>query len=64
MVDGHLGLGSDVQLGLVDFKVCYWPSETSLNWRITKLQNPQDPSWRFEPRCKWLIINFKIPSAI
>ena len=25
---GHLGLGSNVQLGLVDFKVCDWPPET------------------------------------
>ena len=28
---GHLGLGSNVQLGLVDFKVCDWPPETNLN---------------------------------
>ena len=27
----HLGLGSNVQLGLVDFKVCDWLPETSLN---------------------------------
>ena len=31
MANGHLGLGSNVQLGLVDFKVCDWPPETSLN---------------------------------
>ena len=28
---GHLGLASNVQLGLVDFKVCDWPPKTSLN---------------------------------
>ena len=32
MADGHLGLGSNVQLGLVDFKVCYWPQ----NFKIHK----------------------------
>ena len=30
---GHFGLGSNVQLGLVDFKACDWPPET--NWLIT-----------------------------
>ena len=49
MADGHLGLGSNVQLDLVlsfvlsqlrltligqqDFKVCDWPPDTSLNAR-------------------------------
>ena len=28
MADGHLGLGSNVQHGPVDFKVCDWPPET------------------------------------
>ena len=32
---GHIGLDSNVQPGLVDFKVCDWPLKTSLNWLIT-----------------------------
>ena len=30
MADGHLG--SNVQHGIVDFKVCDWPTETGFNW--------------------------------
>ena len=30
---GHLGPGSNVQLGLVDFEACDWSPET--NWLIT-----------------------------
>ena len=29
---GHLGLGSKVQLDLVDFKNCAQPTETGFNW--------------------------------
>ena len=36
MADGHLGLGSNVQLGLVDFKVCEWPI-TNLKILLAKL---------------------------
>ena len=39
MADGHLGLGSNVQLGLVDFKVCNWPPETSLNGQSQPLKS-------------------------
>ena len=85
MADGHLVLGSNVQLGIVNFKVCNWPPETSLAGQSQILkscwsnfgillanQNQSDhktlkstkPSWTFEPRPKWPIINFKIPLAI
>ena len=39
MDDGHLGLGSNVQLGLVDFKVCDWPPDTSLNGQSQTLKS-------------------------
>ena len=39
MADGHLGLGSNVQLGLVDFKVCDWPPETNLNGQSQTLKS-------------------------
>ena len=29
---GHLGQGSNVQLGLMDFKFCDQPTETGFNW--------------------------------
>ena len=84
MRDSHLGLGSNVQLGLVDFKVCDWPPETSLNGQSQTLKSCKNSvgqlnqsqladhktlkstrlSWTFEPRPKWPIINFKIPSVI
>ena len=35
----HLGLGSNVQLGLVDFKVCDWPPETSINGQSQTLKS-------------------------
>ena len=39
MANGHLGLGSNIQLGLVDFKVCDWPPETSLNGQLPTLKS-------------------------
>ena len=39
MTDSHLGLGSNVQLGLVDFKVCDWSPETSLNGQSQTLKS-------------------------
>ena len=32
MADGHLGLGSNVQLDLVDLKFCAQPTKSGLNW--------------------------------
>ena len=34
---GHLGPGSNVQLGLVDFKVCDWPPENLVSMANNKL---------------------------
>ena len=75
----HLGLGSNVQLGLVDFKtetgfnwptgilqdfkVCDWPLRLVSGGQSQTLKSTR-PSWTFDPGPKWPIINFKIPSAI
>ena len=48
---GHLGLGSNVQLDLVDFKVCDWPPETSLNGQSQTLKS----SWPIKTSLSWLI---------
>ena len=56
MADSHLGLGSNVQLGLVDFKVCDWPPETSLNGQSQTLKS----CWPLKTSLNWLIRNFKI----
>ena len=39
MANGNLGLGPNVQLGLLDFKVCDWPPETSLNGQSQTLKS-------------------------
>ena len=57
MADGHLGLGSNVQLGLVDFKVCDWPPETSLNGQSQTLKC----SWPIKTSLGWLITKRKYP---
>ena len=54
---GHIGLGSNVQLCLVDFKVCDWPPETSLNGQSQTLKS----CWPIKTSLSWLITNFKIP---
>ena len=46
---GHLGLGSNVQLGLVDFKVCDWPPETSLNGQSQTLKSCKNPLCQLKP---------------
>ena len=51
MADGHLGLGSNVQLGLVDFKVCDWPPETSLHDQSQTLIS----CWPIKTSLSWLI---------
>ena len=58
MADGHLGLGSNVQLGIVDFKVCDWPPGTSLNGQSQTLKFcwPNFKScWPIETSLGWLI---------
>ena len=51
MADGHLGLGSNVQLGLVDFKVCDWPPETSLSAQSQTSKS----CWPSKTSLGWLI---------
>ena len=46
---GHLGLGSNVQLGVVDFKVCDWPPETSLNGQSQTLKSYKNPVGQLKP---------------
>ena len=46
---GHLGPGSNVQLGLVDFKVCDWPPETSLNDQSQILKSSKNPVVQLKP---------------
>ena len=59
MADGHLGLHSNVQLGLVGFKVCDWPPETSLNGQSQTIKNPVGKtlksSWPIKTSLSWLI---------
>ena len=42
---GHLGLGSNVQLGLVDFQVCDQPTKTGFNWPTGFLQDFKVCDW-------------------
>ena len=51
MANGHLGLGSNVQLGLVDFKASDWPPETSLNGQSQTLKS----CWPIKTSLSWLI---------
>ena len=46
---GHLGLGSNVQLGLVDFKVCDWLPETSLQVQSQTLKSCKNPFGQLKP---------------
>ena len=46
---GHLGQGSNVQLGPVDFKVCDWPPETSLNGQSEILKSGKNPVGQLKP---------------
>ena len=48
---------------LQDFKVCDWPLRLVSGGQSPTLKSTR-PSWTFEPRPKWPILNFKIPSAI
>ena len=48
MID-HLGLDTNVQLGLVDFKVCDWPPETSLNGQSQTLKSYKNPFGQLKP---------------
>ena len=50
---GHLGLGSNVHLGLVDFKVCDWPPDTSLNGQSQTLKY----CWPLKTSVNWPIAN-------
>ena len=45
----HLGLGSNVQLGLVDFKVYDWPPVTSLNGQSQTLKSCKNPVGQLKP---------------
>ena len=60
MAYGHLGLGSNVQLGLVVFKVCDWPPETSLNGQSQTLKS----CWPLKTSLSWLFMNFNIQSQV
>ena len=46
---GHLGLGSNVQLGFVDLKVCDWPPETSLNCQSQTLKSCKNSVGQLKP---------------
>ena len=53
----HLGLCSNVKLGLVDFKVCDWPPETSLNGQSHTLKS----CWPIKTCLGWLIGKLENP---
>ena len=58
---GHLGLGSNVQLGLVDFKVCDWPPETSLNGQSQILTSCKNLIGQLKTSLGWLIAKLYNP---
>ena len=54
---GHLGLGSNVQLGLVDFKVCDWPLRLVSGGQSQTLKS----CWPIKTSLSWLTAKLKNP---